>query len=194
MVQCPLSRFPPHSGSFGQPVLRGITASAHEQTYGRRPGALCPPTRAADYPGRRGSLRRRHAVARWGKAARGADAAEHRPGQVGSTFIPSTLGLAVTCVCLNSNLVVAVMCRLGIAFLREHALDDDGPFHPGPHSPDRQQKPWVCRPPPRLLLLRPRSPPAAQAHILSPRRNGDIETGRSHTCLNPSVLTRPVGT
>jgi hypothetical protein len=85
VVQCPLPRFPSHSGSTGQPVLRGTTASAREQTYGRRPGALSTTTRAVDYPGRRGSLRRRHAVARWGKAARGADAAEHRPGQVGST-------------------------------------------------------------------------------------------------------------
>jgi hypothetical protein len=85
VVHCPLPRLPPHSGSSGQPVLRGISASVLEQTYGRRPGALCPATRAADYPGRRGSLRRRHAVARWGKAARGAEAAEHRPGQVGST-------------------------------------------------------------------------------------------------------------
>jgi hypothetical protein len=89
VVQCPLPRLPPHSGSSGQPVLRGTSASAHEQTYGRRPGALCPTTRAADYPGRRGSLRRRHTYSRWGKAARGAEAAEHRPGQVGSTSVPN---------------------------------------------------------------------------------------------------------
>jgi hypothetical protein len=135
VVHCPLSRFPPHSGSSGQPVLRGKSASAHEQTCGRRPGALCPATRAADYPGRRGSLRRRNADARWGKAARGADAAEHRPGQVGSTSIPNTLGLAVTCVCLNRNLVVAAMCRLGGAFRRERVLDDDGALPSGSYFP-----------------------------------------------------------
>jgi hypothetical protein len=112
----------------------------------------------------------------------------------GQHLIPYTLGLYVTCVCPNSNPVVAAMCWLGSAFGRERVLDDDGPSHPGPHSQDRQRRPWVSRPPPRLLLLRPRSPPAAQAHILSPRRNGDIETGRSHTCSNPSVLTRLVGT
>jgi hypothetical protein len=121
VVQCPLSRLSPRSGSSGQPVLRGTSASAREQTCGRRPGALCPTTRAADYSGRRGSLRSHHAVARWGKAARGADAAEHRPGQVGSKSIPNTIGLSVTCVSSNSSLVVAVMCRLGLAFGREHA-------------------------------------------------------------------------
>jgi hypothetical protein len=82
-----------------------------------------------------GSLRRRHADARWGNAARVADAAEHRPGQVGSTSIPNTLGLAVTCVCLNRNLVVAAMCRLGIAFLRERVLDDDGALRSGSYFP-----------------------------------------------------------
>jgi hypothetical protein len=142
VVQCPLSRLPPCSGSSGQPVLRGTSASAHEQTYERRPGALCPPARAADYPGRRGSLCRRHTDARWGKAARGAEAAEHRPGQVGSKSIPNTIGLSVTCVSSNSSLVVAVMCRLGLAFLREHVLDDDGPIHSGPHSQSRQRRPW----------------------------------------------------
>jgi hypothetical protein len=135
VVQCPLSRFPPHSGSSSLPVLRGTSASTHEQTYGRRPGALCPPARAADLSGRRGSLRRRHADARWGKAARGADAADHRPGQVGSTSIPNTLGLAVTCVSPNSSLVVAVMCRLGSAFGRERVLDDDGALRSGSYFP-----------------------------------------------------------
>jgi hypothetical protein len=68
------------------------------------------------------------------------------------------------------------------------------PSHPGRTSQAHQQKPWVSQPPPRPLLLRPRSPPVAQTHILKPRRNGDAETGRSHTCLNPSVLTRLEGT
>jgi hypothetical protein len=136
VVQCPLSRFPPHSGSTGHLVSRGTSASALEQTYERRSGALCPTTRAADYPGRRGSLRRRHADARWGKAARGADAAEHRPGQVGSTSIPNTLGLAVTCVSPDNNPVVAAMRRLGSAFLRECVLDDDGARPSGSHFPD----------------------------------------------------------
>jgi hypothetical protein len=135
VVQCPLPRFPPHSGSSGQPVLRGTCASTHEQTYGRRPGALCPATRAADYPGRRGSLRRHHAIARWGKAARGAEAAEHRPGQVGSASIPSTLGLAVTCASPSSNLVVAAMRRPGGAFRRERVLDDDGALPSGSYFP-----------------------------------------------------------
>jgi hypothetical protein len=135
VVQCPLPRFPPHFGLSGQPVLRGTSASTHEQTYGRRPGALCPTTRAADYPGRRGSLRRRHADARSGKAAHGADAAEHRPGQVGLTSIPNTLGLSVTCVSPNRNLVVAAMCRLGSAFLREHVLDGNGALPSGPYFP-----------------------------------------------------------
>jgi hypothetical protein len=135
VVQCPLFRFPPHSGSSGQPVLRGTPASAHEQTYGRRPGALCPPTRATDYSGRRGSLRRHHVDARWGKAARGADAADHRPGQVGSTSIPNMLGLAVTCVSPDSNPVVAAMRRLGSAFGRERVLDDDGALPSGPYFP-----------------------------------------------------------
>jgi hypothetical protein len=135
VVQCPLPRSPPHSGSFGQPVLRGTIASALEQTCGRRSVALCPPTRAADYPGRRGSLRRRHADARWGKAARGAEAAEHRPGQVGSKSILNTFGLSVPCVSPNSNPVVAAMCRLGSAFLRERVLDDDGALPSGPYFP-----------------------------------------------------------
>jgi hypothetical protein len=135
VVQCPLSLFLPHSSSSGQPVLRSTTASAHEQTDGRRPGALCPPARAADLSGRRGSLRRRHADARWGKAARGADAADHRPGQVGSTSIPNTLGPSVTCVSPNSSLVVAVMCRLGSAFGRERVLDDDGALRSGSYFP-----------------------------------------------------------
>jgi hypothetical protein len=135
VVHCPLPRFPPYSGLSGQPVLRGTTASALEQTYGRRPGALCPAARAADYSGRRGSLRRRHADARWGKAARGADAAEHRSGQVGSTSIPNTLGPFVTCVVANSNLVVAAMCRLGMAFGHEHVLDDDGALPSGSYFP-----------------------------------------------------------
>jgi hypothetical protein len=134
-VQCPLPRLPPDSGSTGQPVIRGTSASTHEQTRGRRPGAFCPATRAADDPGHRGSLRRRHADARWDRAARGADAAEHRPGQVGSTTIPNTLGLAVTCVSPNRNLVVAAMCRLGSAFLREHVLDGNGALPSGPYFP-----------------------------------------------------------
>jgi hypothetical protein len=135
MVQCPLSRFPPHSGSSGQPVLHGTSASAHEQTYGRRSGALNPATRAADYPGRRGSLLRHHADALRGKAARGADAAEHPPGQVGSTFIPNTLGPFVTCVVENSNPAVAAMRRLGSAFRRERFPDDDGALPSGPYFP-----------------------------------------------------------
>jgi hypothetical protein len=135
VLQRPLPRLPPDSGSSGQLVLRGTSTSAHEQTYGRRPGALCPAARAADYPGRRGSLRRHHADARWGRAARSAEAAEHRPGQVGSTSIPNTLGLAVTCVCLNRNLVVAAMCRLGSAFGRERVLDDDGALRSGSYFP-----------------------------------------------------------
>jgi hypothetical protein len=180
MVQCLLSRLPPHSGSSGQPVLRGTSASAHEQTYGRRPGALSPPARAADYPGRRGSLRRRHTDARCGKAVRGPDAAEHRPGQVESTSIPNTLGLAVTCVILNSNLVVAAMCRLGIAFLRERVLNDNGPSHPGRTSHPRRRRPQVPRPVRRLLPPRPRPPPATHAHILNPSGRFDIENRRSH--------------
>jgi hypothetical protein len=40
VVYCPLPRFPPHSGSSGHHVLRGTCASTHEQTRGRRPGAL----------------------------------------------------------------------------------------------------------------------------------------------------------
>jgi hypothetical protein len=135
VVQCPSSRLPPHSGSSSLPVLRGTSASTHEQTYGRRPGALCPPARAADLSGRRGSLRRHHANACCGKAARGADAAEHRPGQVGSTSIPNTLGLAVTCVSQNSNPVVAAMCRLGSAFGRERVLVDDGALLSGSYFP-----------------------------------------------------------
>jgi hypothetical protein len=131
VVQCPPSRSPPHSGSSGQPVLRGTSASTHEQTRGRRPGALCPSIGAADDPDCRGSFRRHRADARWGRAARGADAAEHPPGQVGSTSVPNTLGLYVTCVSPNRNLVVAAMRRLGIAFHRERVLDDNGALPSG---------------------------------------------------------------
>jgi hypothetical protein len=194
VVQCPLSRSPPRSGSSGQPVLRGTSASAHEQTYGRRPGALCPPARAADYPGHRGSLRRRHAVARWGQAARGADAANIDRGKWGQNLYQIPPGRTSRSSAQTAIWSSPPCVGSAVRFSASMSWTAMAPSHPGRTSQAHQQKPWVSQPPPRLLLLRPRSPPVAQTPILSPRRNGDAETGRSHTCSNPSVLTRLEGT
>jgi hypothetical protein len=52
--------------------------------------------------------------------------------------------------------------------------------YPGRTSHSRRRRPRVPRPACRLLPLRPRPPPATNAHILKPSGRFDVENERSH--------------
>jgi hypothetical protein len=65
-------------------------------------------------------------------------------------------------------------------FTASVSLMTTAPSYPGRISHARRRRPRVPRPVYRLLLLRPRPPPATQAHILNPSGRFDVENGRSH--------------
>jgi hypothetical protein len=180
VVQCPLPRLPPHSGSSGQPVLRGTSASTHEQTCGRRPGALCPAARAADYPGRRaacavamqtpaGAMRRASRMlpnidrGKWGQHLY-----QIRSGWQSRASAQTAIRWSPRCVDSASRFSASASWTTTV------------PSDPGRTSHSRRRRPRVPWPARQPLPLRPRPPLATHVHILSLSGRFDVKNGRSH--------------